>query len=156
MSSLETEFRSSCRECIEVGINLGIPPAEIIFQLNALLSTYSGKAAHMGLSSDLAADLHRKLVKAISEVVPRIVVYEGPISATEGAILTFFRDQQPARCLPKQAVALGIAETLQPEFQNALLSLYRRGLVIDGDLNLSICLTSAGKGFVDDQPPTAR
>jgi hypothetical protein len=148
MSPLETKFRQSCKDCIEAGINSRLPPVEIIAQLNTLLTEYSRKAVHAGLSDDLATKLHSELVKAISEIVPAVALYEGPLYDTEHAILMFFRNES-ARCLPKRAVALGIPAQFQPEFPNALLSLYRRGLLKDDELNVSICLTSAGRGFVD-------
>lgn len=148
MSPLESEFRESCKECVEAGTRLGLPPADIIGKLNALVSSFGGKAAQAGHDGNFALVTHAQFVKVISEIVPLVATYEGLLSETEHSVLTYFRDKS-ARCLPKRAVALGIPEQFQSEFPKALVSLYRRGLIKDGEQNISICLTEAGKGFID-------
>lgn len=147
MSPLETEFIKTCTKLMDDGIRLQQPPVEIISNMNALLREYEGKGVAAGFTGDFATELHRQLVLSASEMVSKVITYEQPISEAEEAVLTFFRNEN-VRCLPKHALAKGIENRFKLDLPNTLQDLYRKGLLKDGERNITICLTSAGSGFI--------
>ena len=144
MSPLETEFNDACNDCVKRGDRHQLAPAETIANLYALLFEYEMKARNAGWGDEWAIDVHRYMAAMLSETIPLVAIGNQPISEAEVAILEFSCGKS-AKSHSKSDLVAGIGSRFHSAFPGAIRSLYRRGLIKDGSLDESICLTAAGE-----------
>ena len=127
-------------------------PALIINELNSLKIKFEKKASDLGFPKDiLLTDIHSVLVRMLSEFTDKVIQYESPFTDLEKSVIEVFRAENKkavTRCLPKKAVEFALEESNTVKIDAAVISLYHRGILADGEMNLSLCLTSAGRGLL--------
>ena len=147
---LVDDFASECERFYRMSVAANKLPREIIDGLHSLLKEKQQNVSERGVG-DYGSEIYLRLLAVASGYIETAITYQSPLSDDEEQVIEYFCEQnhfQETRCLSKKAIELQFAAQRREGLSEALRSLFLRGLVEDGEMGLSLCLTSTGRGYV--------